>query len=91
MFVETSMKSIISKFPMYFSHSDVNGDHKSFVETKSSHLGKITTVRRDLKEVYHSKTQINFSHSDENREPYIIGRDKIITIKKNHNCSLRPQ
>ena len=53
---QTSMKSIISNFTMYFSYSDENGDHKSFFETKSSHLRKITTVRRDLKEVYHSKT-----------------------------------
>ena len=45
---------------MYFSCSDENGDHKSFVETKSSHLRKITTVRRDLKEVYYSKTHDKF-------------------------------
>ena len=54
------MKSIISNFTMYFSYSDENGDHKSFVETKSSHLRKITTVRRDLNEVYHSKTHDKF-------------------------------
>ena len=42
---QTSMKSIISNFTMYFSYSDENGDHKSLVETKSSHLRKITTVR----------------------------------------------
>ena len=83
---QTSMKSIISNFTMYFSYSDENGDqtfqisrcifhiqmkmrnHKSLVETKSSHLRKITTVRRDLNEVYHSKLTINFSHSDENGE-----------------------
>ena len=44
---QTSMKSSISNFTMYFSCSDENGDHKSLVETKSSHLRKITTVRRD--------------------------------------------
>ena len=32
------------------------GNHKSLVETKSSHLRKITTVRRDLNEVCHFKT-----------------------------------
>ena len=42
---QTSMKSIISNFTMYFSYSDENGDHKSLVETKPSHLRKITTVR----------------------------------------------
>ena len=31
-------------------------NHKSLVETKSSHLRKITTVRRDLNEVCHFKT-----------------------------------
>ena len=43
-----------------FSYSDENGDHKSFFETKSSHLRKITTVRRDLNEVYHFKTHDKF-------------------------------
>ena len=57
---QTSMKSIISNFTMYFSYSDENGDHKSLVETKSSHLRKITTVRRDLNEVYHFKTHDKF-------------------------------
>ena len=57
---QTSMKSIISNFTMYFSYSDENGDHKSFFETKSSHLRKITTVRRDLNEVYHFKTHNKF-------------------------------
>ena len=42
---QTSMKSIISNFTMNFSYSDENGNHKSLVETKSSHLRKITTVR----------------------------------------------
>ena len=83
---QTSMKSITSNFTIYFSYSDENGDHKSFFETKSSHLRKTTTVRRDLKEVYHSKLTINFSHSDVNEESQIIGPDKIITFKKN-NCS----
>ena len=36
------------------------GNHKSLVETKSSHLRKITTVRRDLNEVYHFKTHDKF-------------------------------
>ena len=57
---QTSMKSIISNFTMYFSYSDENGDHKSFFETKPSHLRKITTVRRDLNEVYHFKTHNKF-------------------------------
>ena len=35
-------------------------NHKSLVETKSSHLRKITTVRRDLNEVYHFKTHDKF-------------------------------
>ena len=56
---QTSMKSIISNFTMYFSYSDENGDHKSFVETKSSHLRNIATVRWDLNEVYHFKTHDN--------------------------------
>ena len=53
---QTSMKSIISNFTMYFSYSDENGGHKSLVETKSSHLRKITSVRWDLNEGYHFKT-----------------------------------
>ena len=35
-------------------------NHKSLVETKSSHLRKMTTVRRDLNEVYHFKTHDKF-------------------------------
>ena len=54
------MKSLFLNFTMYFSCSDENGDHKSLVETKSSHLRKITIVRRDLNEVYHFKTNDKF-------------------------------
>ena len=36
------------------------GNHNSLVETKSSNLRKITTIRRDLNEVYHSKTHDKF-------------------------------
>ena len=66
-------------------------NHKSLVETKSSHLRKKQLfVETSMKSII-SKLTIYFSHSDVNEESQIIGPDKTITLKKTtvHQTSMK--
>ena len=69
---QTSMKSIISKFPMYFSHSDVNEEPQIIGPDKIITLKKTTVHQTSMKSII-SKLTMYFSHSDVNEESQIIG------------------
>ena len=56
-------------------------NHKSLVQTKSSH-SKTTTAHQTSMKSINSKLTKYFSQSDVNEESQIIGPDKIITFKK---------
>ena len=64
---QTSMKSIISNFTMFFSHSDVNGESKIIGPDKIIKFKKKTVHQTSMKSII-SKFPIYFSYSDVNGE-----------------------
>ena len=78
---QTSMKSIISKFPMNFSYSDENEESQIIGPHKTITLKKTTVHQTSMKSII-SHFTMYFSYSDENGDHKSLVETKSSHLRK---------